>query len=123
MYSSIHKFKIIKYFDIKCQPPPALRIIQVNWYFFSQNMIKCITYEVSRGNPIILTCGDIFRDNLRIFLVALSANIGVCTSFQTELHGIMFAMEYANTKNWRNLRLETDLMMFIRAFFNVDIVP
>lgn len=57
-----------------------------------------------------------FRDNLGTFLGAFSSKIEVSTHFQVGLHGIDFALEYANRKNWRNIWLETDSMLVIHTF-------
>lgn len=59
----------------------------------------CNMNGVSRGYPRILTYGDIFINNLGTFLGAFKINIGVCTSFQPELHGIILVIEYANKNN------------------------
>lgn len=84
--------------------------------------IKFNTDGATRGNPGISTCGGISRDVLGTFLGTLSTKIGVFTSFQDELHGIIFAIKYANKRNWRNNSLETNSMLVIRAFSNENIV-
>lgn len=52
-----------------------------------------------------------------------SAKIGFYTYFQVELHEIMFTIEYANMKNWRNLWFKSDSMLIIRAYSDLNIDP
>lgn len=125
MYSLIHEFTIRKYFHIICQPPLEPRIIQVSRCFPNHNWINYNTDEASRGNLEILTYGDIFRDNLGIFLRAFSVKIKVYTYFQAGLREILFAIEYANKKNWINFWLKIDSMLvfvhFIMWIFSLSI--
>lgn len=116
VYYSIHEFAIIKYFNIKCHPSTAPRIIQFNWCFSSHNWFKYTTNGASIGTYGISTSGDIFIDNLGTMLGVFSDKIGVCTSFQAQLHKIMLVVEYANKRNWRNFWLEINLLLVIRVF-------
>lgn len=82
IYSSIHEFILINYFDIKCWFYPVPKIIQLNWCFSNYNWIKRNIDEISSENIGISTCDDIFRNNLETFLGVFSGKIEVCTSFQ-----------------------------------------
>lgn len=116
MYSLIHEFTIRKCFDLKYQSPLEPKIIWVNWCFPNHDWIKCNTDGALRENLEILTCGDIFRDNLGTLLGAFSIKIEVYSYFQAGLYEILFAIEYANKMNWRICWLKIDSMLVFVHF-------
>lgn len=122
MSSSILEFSILKCFDIKFRPPLVPKVIQVDWWFPIRNWVKYNTNGDSRGNHGVSTCGGIFKDYLGIFLGAFSAKLGIFTSFQAKLHGIMILIDCANMRKWRSFWLESDSILSIREFTNVNII-
>lgn len=61
---------ILKYFDIKSQPPPTPSIKQINWKAPLLIGLNENTHSTSRGNPNLDICGGIVRDYSRTFLGA-----------------------------------------------------
>lgn len=49
--------------------------------------------------------------------------MGTGKSYFVELCGAMRAIEYANSKSWNNIWLETDSMLVVRAFMDAREVP
>jgi ribonuclease HI len=123
MFSSIHEFAIIKHFGVICHHPPAPSIKQVNWLRPPSNWVKCNTDGASRGSPGASACGGIFRGHLGTFLGAFSANIGVSTSLHAEICAAIYAIDFAWNRGWHNFWLESDSLLLVQAFSNIQLIP
>lgn len=102
MYSSVHEFTIIKYFDIKCQSPPAPRIVQINWWFPTHNWIKYNQMEFQEEISVyqlVVTYLWIFRK-----ILGSDWNHACYPSININIDGIMLAI-YVDKKKFFGLKL------------------
>jgi ribonuclease HI len=68
-------------------------------------------------------CGGLFRDTLGTFRGAFSCNIGSHSVFYAEVLAIIIAIEFAASKGWRHLWVESDSSSAILIFSNYSLVP
>ena len=124
--SSISDFVIHKHFEVIIKPPKAPIIKEVLWNPPIFNWVKCNTDGASLGNPGQSACGGLFRNSTSDFLGAFAINLGINSTFNSELNGAMVAIEIAHCMNWWNLWLETDSMLFfclsslLRSFLGIS---
>ena len=121
--SCIKEFVILKYFDVKINPPKPQIIKEVLWSPPFFNWVKCNSDGAASGLNGNAACGGIFRDVNSDFLGAFAINLGIGSALNAELIGAMVAIEVAYMNNWRNLWLETDSMLVFLAFKSSKIVP
>jgi len=94
---------------------------EVTWQPRLFNWIKCNCDGASAGN--IASFRGIFRNNKVLFLGCLAEGLGPGNSYYVDLCGAMQSIEFANSNNWRNLWLESDSMLVVKAFKDVRKVP
>jgi ribonuclease HI len=82
---------------------------------------KCNTDGSTNGN--LSSCGGIFRNSDSELLLCFCDNTGQGNALHAEISGAMRSIELANTFNWKNLWLEADSELVIKAFKNPSIVP
>jgi len=121
--SSIYDFVILKHFEVIIKPPKAPTIKEVLWNPSIFNSVKCNTDRASLGNLGQSACGGLFRNSTSDFLGAFAINLGINSAFNSELIGVVVAIEIAHCMNWRNLWLETDSMLVFLSFKSSKIVP
>ncbi|XP_039686503.1 uncharacterized protein [Medicago truncatula] len=68
-------------------------------------------------------CGGLFRDSLGTFRGAFCCNIGIQSVFYAEVLGFIIAIEYAASKEWRQIWLESDSSSALLIFSNPLLVP
>jgi ribonuclease HI len=71
----------------------------------------------------LAACGGLFRDHLGTFRGAFACNIGLQSVFYAEVMAIIFALEFAAKKGWRNIWLESDSTSALLIFSNPLLVP
>jgi len=98
--SSISDFVILKHFEVIIKPPKAPIIKEVLWNPPIFNWVKCNTRGASLGNPGQSACGGLFRNSTSDFLGAFAINLGINSTFNSELNGAMVAIEIAHCMNW-----------------------
>jgi ribonuclease HI len=118
---SIRDFSIIKYFNINIHPPKAPQIKEVIWCPPSLGWIKCNTDGVA--SSVTSSCGGIFRNFLADMVCCFAQNTGQGFAFHAELCGAMSAIEIAHSFHWRQLWIETDSSLVVKAFKNDAIIP
>jgi ribonuclease HI len=57
------------------------------------NLVKCNFDGSTKGSPGPTTCGEIFRDKNANILGGFVVNVHITIAFQTELHGLINAIE------------------------------
>jgi ribonuclease HI len=118
---SIRDFSIIKYFNINIHPPKAPQIKEVIWCPPSSGWIKCNTDGAA--SSVTSSCGGIFRNFLADMVCCFAQNTGQGSAFHAELCGAMSAIEIAHSFHWRQLWIETDSSLVVKAFKNDAIIP
>jgi ribonuclease HI len=118
---SIRDFSIIKYFNINIHPPKAPQTKEVIWYPPSSGWIKCNTDGAA--SSVTSSCGGIFRNFLADMVCCFAQNTGQGFAFHAELCGAMSAIEIAHSFHWRQLWIETDSSLVVKAFKNDAIIP
>jgi len=71
----------------------------------------------------IASCGGIFRDFRGSFMGAFACNLGEMSVYETEITGLIMAMEFAAQNNWTRLWLESDSSSAVNAFKNHSLIP
>ena len=112
---------ILKKFNVILHPSRAPKIIEVIWQPPPPFWTKFNTSGSTSG--IMSSCGGIFRENNSELLICFGENTGIGNALNVELSDAMRAIELANTHQRRNLWLEADSELVIRAFKNHDLVP
>jgi len=105
---SMDDFRILKKKKIPICPPPAPKILEINWFPPSEDCIKCNTDRNSPGNPGHSSCSGIVRDNISNFLGGFSTYIGVDSALAAEILIVIFALEPAERDGRNNFWLESD---------------
>jgi ribonuclease HI len=111
----------MKRFNVNIHHPKSIRLKEVIWQPPLVHWVKCNTDGAS--TLISSACGGIFRDSNAEFLCGFAENTGTSSAFIAELCGAMNAIELAASKNWRNLWLELDSTLVVKAFKSAMLVP
>lgn len=74
----------------------------------------------ARGTPGLAASGGLFRDYMGNFLCGFSIFLEVDFCFNAELHAVMLMIEFAESKNWFLLWLESDSLLTVAAFQNTS---
>ncbi|CAJ2652147.1 unnamed protein product [Trifolium pratense] len=119
--SSMRDFMILKCFNVKLHPPNPLVIKEVIWQPPLEHWVKCNTDGAFNNHKS--SCGGIFRNHKAESLCCFAENIGLKSAFMAELCGAMTAIEIANSRNWKNLWLETHSTLVVMAFKSSELVP
>jgi len=98
--SSMSKFMILKAFRIKINLPKENIIREVIWYPPIFNWIKCNCDGRSVGSTV--SCEVIFRNKEALFLGCFAEGHGSGNSYYDELCGAMKAIQFDDSKNWKN---------------------
>lgn len=83
--SSITNFSILKFFEVRINPPKPRITKEVLRSPPILDCVKCNTNGASIGNPGDATYGGIFRNANVEFLGAFSINLGVTSALSSEL--------------------------------------
>ncbi|MCI19430.1 ribonuclease H protein, partial [Trifolium medium] len=73
-------------------------ITEIVWQPPTVRWVKCNSDGASKGNPGLLACGGIFRDNRANDLGCFASNFGVSDAFFAELIGAITAIEIAQRR-------------------------
>ena len=120
-FANVSNFMLLRKFNVKLNPPRAPKVIEVIWQPPLPNWTKCNTNGSTNGNQS--SCGGIFRNSKSDFLICFGENTGLGNALHAELSGAMRAIELANTFQWKNLWLEADSELVVKAFKNPYLVP
>ncbi|GAU47557.1 hypothetical protein TSUD_284240 [Trifolium subterraneum] len=121
--SSIADFQILKAFKVNIHPRRAPRIIEVIWHPPILGWVKCNTDGSSLGNPGPSACGGVFRNYRGDFIGCFAISIGTANALKAELWGIIFAIEVAFDRGWKNLWIESDSMVASWALKSPSLIP
>jgi hypothetical protein len=88
----MQQFVIIKAFFVQVHAPNA-PCIKVLWQPPFFNLIKYNIDGSTKGCPGPAACGEIFKDNNVNFLGGFVVILHITIAFQTELHGLMNAID------------------------------
>ncbi|XP_058775776.1 uncharacterized protein LOC131650051 [Vicia villosa] len=85
--------------------------------------VKANIDGVARGDPVLMACGVIFRNNNATHLGSFCDYMGEGNSELAELWAAMLAVQKAVNMGWRKLWIETDCMLVVKAFSDPTLVP
>lgn len=123
MNNSIAEFIILKNFLIDGHFYKAPKTKEAIWLSPPCYWTKCNVDGAAHGCPGNSACGSLFRDYNSAALGNFSCNLGCSTYLFAELSAVIYATKIANSKGWLKLWIKTDLMLVVRAFTNLEIVP
>jgi len=83
---------------------------------------SCVFGAVTR-NPLKAACGGIFRSSEGFSRGCFAQNLSTDSTFIAEIFGAILAIEIAQSKNWKNIWLETDSLLLVLAFKNPLSIP
>lgn len=78
---------------------------------------------VARGDPVLMACGEIYKDDKAFHFGSYCDFMGEVNSEVVELWATMIAIEKAVFNGWRKLWIETNCMLVVKAFFDPALVP
>jgi hypothetical protein len=119
--NSIRDFIILKKFNVNIHNPKVSIVKEIVWHPPLLNCVKCNIDGASKGNPGLSSCGGIFRNNDADFLLGFAEPLGFASSYLAELQGALRAIEVAHQMNWKNLWIETDSVLVVLAFKNLNL--
>ncbi|KAJ8758607.1 hypothetical protein K2173_000328 [Erythroxylum novogranatense] len=85
----------------------------ISWLPPSNGWIALNTDGASKGNPGVAGAGGVIRDTKGRWLDGFVQNIGVATSFMTELWAIKVGLLMAWEKGYRRVRLQVDSLTIV----------
>ncbi|GAU32064.1 hypothetical protein TSUD_214200 [Trifolium subterraneum] len=118
--NSIRDFTILKKFNVSTHHSTNTVIKEVLWQPPLINWLKCNIDGAAKGNPGLASCGGIFRNHEADMIYCFAEPLGTASAFQAELCGAMRAIEMAHNRNWKNIWLETDSVLVVLAFKNLN---
>jgi len=122
-HSSSLDVKVSSLFQLSLRPSRQIFYSNVYWIPPRQGCIKINFDGASFGSPPCGATGVVFRDNAASFLGGFVHNIGHASALVTELSAAMHAIEKAVAMQWREIWMETDSLMVVKAFSQQMEVP
>ncbi|XP_058760243.1 subtilisin-like protease SBT1.7 [Vicia villosa] len=121
--NSISSFSILKGMHININPRRLSSFLEILWCLSPIGWVKANIDGVARGDPVLMACGGIFRDNNATHLGSFCDYTGEGNSELVELWTAMLAVQKAVNMGWRKLWIETDCMLVVKAFSDPALVP
>ena len=117
---SMRELQILKNLTVPAQLCKAPKILSVFWHPPIGSWIKVNTDGLSKGNPGLSACAGVFRTSRGEFIGGFSKPLGIRTSFYAECLAILIlmAIEFAHSKGWNLVWVESDSFSAIQCFLN-----
>lgn len=121
--STMSNFTFLKKFGIKFNPKRTTRALEFLWSPPLIGWTKCNIDGVVSGDPMMVACGELFRDHNPNHVLNFCDFLGTEFPEFAELFAAILAIEEAKRRNIVKLWLETDCMYVVNAFKNCSMVP
>ena len=108
MKNTIDDLTILRKIGVQGLPSKAPRIIHVPWTPPPCGWIKVNTDGAANGNPGLAGCGGVFRTHRGFFKGGFAFHLGMAFAFESELMGVIKAIDFAVLYNWTSIWLESD---------------
>jgi len=119
----IREFAILKSFKINIHLPKTPIIKEIIWSPPIFICIKVNTDGAATKNPPNAVAGGIFRNDAGNCLGCFTQNLGTANAYYAELLAAILAMEFAQSKCYNHLWLETDSQLVCLAIKSSAKVP
>lgn len=121
--NSISSFTILKGFGVSILPRRPLLTVEVLWHPPPRGWIKVNADGLARGNPLLIVCGGIFRNENVCHVGSFFDYMGEGNVALAELMTTILAIEKARFWGWTKLWMEIDCLLVVKAFSDSSLVP
>ena len=122
MKNSISYFLVLRHCGIKGRLAKAPSIVKMQWKPPDPGWIKINTDGSADGSPGMAGCGGIFWTYHSFCKGCFAHPIGIALAFQSELMGVISAIEYVKLYSWDKLWFESDSIYIVDLLHKKSII-
>jgi ribonuclease HI len=119
--ASIRDFTILKAFKVNLNPPKPSFLREVIWQPPPPQWIKCNIDGAFTSSAA--ACAGLFRNSSADFICGFASRLNTSSAFSAELYGFINAVDFAVSRGWNNLWIESDSELVVKAHKSATLVP
>ncbi|GAU44836.1 hypothetical protein TSUD_280370 [Trifolium subterraneum] len=112
--ASIRDFTILKAFKVNLNPPKPSFLREVIWQPPPPQWIKCNIGGAFTSSAA--ACAGLFRNSSADFICGFASRLNTSSAFSAELYGFINAVDFAVSRGWNNLWIESDSELVVKAY-------